>query len=272
MKQVPRLVTGAALVLAMTGLVAPAGAQTACPSTDVYKAMGATLGFATGAELGRWQPSTDFLVSIDPAGVQTVALSSTGKSKCSDGRCARVQALLDLQSAPRALKLQGFTDLLDPLILRQRLVSALRSQQSCDQIGGTTASACVTESHKVSGSQVVSTTCGTHVKFNVVSASTGGPLSYPENLKSKLIYAGYPYSTNLYFSTTAPQVEILSPNALVDDAQAGSASPPACLRVSLTNIAGASCTCNGANGNFSRLVYSSLTTWVAYNVNTYVCQ
>src|SRR5688572_3016748 len=118
-----------------------------CTNPDGTNSVMAALAVATAQELKRWQPSKDFQVFGATGGMsgtngkaenqagpqQAIKLTSTGKSRCSDGRCAKVQALLDLQydQANNAIKIGNQT--LSPAALRARLVAKLREQITCEQ-------------------------------------------------------------------------------------------------------------------------------------------
>lgn len=269
MKKMAQLVTGAALLLAMTGLLAPVAAQTSCPDTDPYSAISAALAATTGVELRRWEASRDFQIATDAAGSHKLALSSAGISSCAYGKCTRVQALLDLQVAPNKVKVQGFADLLDPIILRERLVSAWKAQVACDQQGGNTKDSCVAETSFPYQAGVAASACGPVQQFSVQSYASGAGRYFvdssllPWQIRNKLKYAGFPFNPNLYFTLSAEtpyQVGILLPPALIDDDPNKTTSR--CLRVSVPDVTGADCGCMGLSG---RLVRSQ------WNASTYVC-
>src|SRR5207253_3086964 len=113
-----------------------------------------------------------------------IKLTSTGKALCSDGRCAKVQALLDMQYEPANGKIKfpgGIT--LNPGALRSRLVAKLNEQKTCEarpQNGGSNSS-CPVEEHQLSFQSATKGGCDTNFFFKA-TATNGAALKFPGQL------------------------------------------------------------------------------------------
>src|SRR5688572_2208983 len=125
-----------------------------CANPDGTNAVMAAFAVAVGQELGRWQSTKDFVMfttsgqsESSPGRQQAIKLTSgtgpdgkpRGKSRCADGKCAGVQAILDMQyeQARGQIYIQGESStkkvLLDPAALRSRMVAkANYEQKTCD--------------------------------------------------------------------------------------------------------------------------------------------
>src|SRR5688572_9059525 len=82
-----------------------------CTNPDGTNSAMAAFAVAVAQDLGRWQAGKDFVVfgtsgwsESSLGGQQAIKLTSgsdlsgpKGKSRCADGKCARVQAILDMQ-------------------------------------------------------------------------------------------------------------------------------------------------------------------------------
>lgn len=249
-----------------------------CSNVDGTNSVMAALAVATAQELKRWQPSTDFTIfgfngpysgtsgwsETSPGAQQAIKLTSTGKARCSDGKCAKVQALLDLQydQANNKVKLPGNV-VLNPAALRSRLVAKLGEQNTCDSRPANGGSGnCPVETHALSFQYSSPGACDTNFYFQATKPD-GTALAYPAQLKNKLLWVDV---TNPYvaFQSNGSLVSIDPTYGLNEDpgTVAGSCTA-ACTKISTTSVLGQCCTCNGVNKTFARS---------SWNANTYLCQ
>jgi hypothetical protein len=241
-----------------------------CSNPDGTNSVMAALAVATAQELKRWQPSKDFVVfgtsgrSEATAGPQqAIKLTSTGKSRCSDGRCAKVQALLDLQydQANNAIKIGNQT--LSPSALRSRLVAKLREQITCEQRPKNGVSNnCPVEEHTLTFQRAQKGGCDTNFYFQA-KGTNGQALKYPAQLKNKLLWVD---SQNPYvqFQSVGDIVSIDPTYGLNEDSTNSSGScTAACTKITTSNVAGQCCSCNGATKKFKKS---------AWNAATFLCQ
>jgi hypothetical protein len=249
-----------------------------CTNPDGTNSLMAALAVATAQELKRWAPSKDFVVFGDTGGTsgtsglsetsrgpqQAIKLTATGKARCADGKCAKVQALLDMQydQANNKVKFPGGI-VLSPAALRSRLVAKLREQITCEKnpVNGGNGN-CPVEEHQLTFQKASKGSCDTNFFFKATS-TTGAALKYPAQLKNKLIWVD---QTNPYvaFQASGDVISIDPTYGLNEDStnSAGSCTA-ACTKVSTTNVAGQCCSCNGATKVFAKA------TW---NASTYLCQ
>ena len=259
-----------------------------CSNPDGTNSVMAAFAVAVGKELGRWQARTDFVVAQTDGWSenswgwqQTVKLQSgtgpdgkpRGKSRCGDGQCKNVQALLDMQYEPlrNKIRVQGETStnttLVDPGALRSRMVAKLAEEQRiCDQYAKDgDASKCPVEVHKLTPAGTASLGgCGVHYKFNVTKDATG-TLLYPAQLKWKLTFADQANGWVDFKNLGNGQVAIDPTYGLNEDVTNTSGGcAVACTKISSTSILGNCCTCGGVNKQFAR---ASTT-----NPNIYACR
>ena len=248
-----------------------------CSNPDGTNSVMAALAVATAQELKRWQPSKDFMVFGATGGMsgtngraenqagpqQAIKLTSTGKSRCSDGRCAKVQALLDLQydQANNAVKIGNQT--LNPGALRSRLVAKLREQITCEQRPKNGVSNnCPVEEHTLTFQKAVKGGCDTNFYFQA-KGTNGQALKYPAQLKNKLMWVDNqnPY---VQFQSVGDVVSIDPTYGLNEDStnSAGSCTA-ACTKITTSNVAGQCCSCNGGTKKFKKS---------AWNASTFLCQ
>lgn len=258
-----------------------------CANPDGTNSVMAAFAVAVGQELGRWQATKDFVMfgtsgwSESSAGPQqAIKLTSgtgpdgkpRGKSRCGDGRCARVQAILDMQyeQARGKIYVQGETStqkvLLDPAALRSRMVAkAVYEQKACDDNAKDgDPNRCPREAHRLSPMGTVSLGgCGPHYKFQVTKDG-GGALQYPAQLKWKLSFADQTNGWVDFRNLGGGYVAIDPIYGLNDgvNSTTGRCSA-ACTRISLSSIAGQCCSCGGATKKFVRSLW---------NPSTYLCQ
>ena len=254
-----------------------------CTTPDGTNAVMAAFAVAVGQELGRWQATTDFemfttsgLSESSPGMQQAIRLRTgtdsagkpRGKSRCADGKCARVQALLDMQyeQALNKVWIQGETSttkvLLDPGALRSRMVSKVNyEQKTCDDAAADNdPNKCPKELHKLTLVGPVSLGgCGVHYKF-AVAKDTGATLLYPGQLKWKLTFADQANGWVDFRNLGGGYVAIDPTYGLNDDSTTTSGScAAACTKVSTTDITGQCCTCSGVNKKFAKSAWSATT-------------
>jgi hypothetical protein len=229
-----------------------------CANGDGVNSALAGLGVAAAKELRRWQSSRDFYVDSS----NRLALTSTGKARCSDGRCWNTQAILDLQRAPfGSVKFGSVTFNADNF--RSRLVSEFNEQKICEARTGSGDANCPAEEHLLTFKSQQPGACDTLFTFAATSP-TGVALKSPAQLKNKLIFVGYPENPYLAFSSTGSTVTIDPTYGLNDNASASTGScMAACVRMTSADAAGQCCSCNGQLKRYARSTF---------NTNTYLCQ
>jgi hypothetical protein len=254
-----------------------------CSNPDGTNAVMAAFAVAVGQELKRWEATKDFVMfttsgqsESSPGRQQAIKLTSgtgpdgkpRGKSRCADGKCAEVQAILDMQyeQARGKVYIQGETSknrvLLDPAALRSRLVAkAVYEQKACDDNAKDgDPNRCPREAHQLAPVGVVSLGgCGPHFKF-AVKKDNGATLSYPAQLKGKLTFAD---QTNGWvdFRNLGGGYVAIDPTYGLNSAATTSSGNcmAACTRISKTSIAGQCCSCGGATRKFARSAWSATT-------------
>lgn len=251
-----------------------------CANPDGTNSVMAAFAVAVGEELRRWQAWTDFEVYNTSAAYegawgyqQAIRLTSgtgpdgkpRGKSRCNDGRCAQVQALLAMQyeNARNQVWVQGENStsrtLVDPGALRSRMVAKLREQKSCDDNARDgDPNRCPREAHLLSPAGTASLGgCGIHYKFNV-SKDASGTLSHPNQLKWKLGFADQANGWVDFRNLGSGQVAI-DPTYGLNEAASTSAGScmVACTRISRSNISGQCCTCGGMNKRWAQSTFST---------------
>jgi hypothetical protein len=248
-----------------------------CANPDGTNSVMAALAVATAQELKRWQPSKDFAVFGANGGTsgtsgkcetcagpqQAIKLTPAGKARCSDGKCSKVQALLDMQYDQANGKIRMGNVTLSPAALRSRLVAKLNEQITCEKRpvnGGN--SNCPVEEHQLTFQSSAKGSCDTNFFFKATTP-TGTALKYPAQLKNKLIWVDTqnPY---VQFQSVGDVISIDPTYGLNEDStnSAGSCAA-ACTKITTTNVAGACCSCNGATKKFAKAVW---------NASTFLCQ
>jgi hypothetical protein len=232
--------------------------QATCANGDGVNSAMAGLAVATAKELKRWKSSTDFYLDSS----YRLALTSTGKAQCSDGKCWNTQAILDLQKAPiNKVKFGNVAFNADNF--RSRLYAEFGEQKDCEARAGAPGSNCPAEDHKLTYVSAKAGACDTVFTFNATTP-TGGTLKTPLLLKNKLIYVGYPENVYLAFSATGTTVSIDPTYGLNDTGTTAAGScAAACTRMSSSDVTGQCCACNGATKKFAKSAWST---------TTFICQ
>jgi len=250
-----------------------------CANPDGTNSAMAALAVAAAQDLKRWQPGKDFVMfntsgqSEASGGMQQAikltsgsdASGAKGKSRCADGKCARVQAILDMQyeQANNKVYFQGSGStkvLLSPAALRSRLVAKLYEQTACDQAAkDNDPNACPKEEHVLTFQSSSAGSCDTNFFFKATK-TTGAALQYPNQLKNKLKFVDQanPY---INFQNLGGGVVSVDPNyGLNEDPNTTTGScAPACTKVSTTSVAGQCCSCGGVNKVFAKAAWSATT-------------
>jgi hypothetical protein len=260
-----------------------AEALMSCSNPDGTNSVMAAFAVAVAQELGRWNTSKDFVMNLTSGwsessygAQQAIKLASgsdasgpIGKSRCADGKCARVQALLDMQydQANNKVYIQGSGTtkvLLSPSALRSRMYAKWGEQKTCDaspRNGDSTA--CTTEKHVLKYSSSAVGGCDLNVTF-AANNTSGGALLYTNQLKNELKFAD---ATNPYinFTNLGNGYVSIDPTYGLDDIGTSTTATctAACTKISMTDVSGQCCSCSGVTKAFGKSAWSAI---------TYLCQ
>jgi hypothetical protein len=254
-----------------------------CANPDGTNSAMAALAVAVAQELGRWQAKRDFvLVKTNGQSESTPGFASAlkltsgsdafgarGKSRCADGKCAKIQALLDMQYQPTLNKVyfqgSGTTKvLLNPDALMSRLAAKFGEQLNCEATAkDNNANACPIEEHVLAFQRSAKGSCDTNFFFKATKLN-GQALTYTNQLKNKLQFADMvnPY---LDFQNLGGGVVSVDPTyGLNEDGTTSTgACIAACTKISTTSVAGQCCSCGGVTKKFVKS---------AWNTATFICQ
>ena len=227
-----------------------------CANGDGVNSAMAALAVAAAKELGRWNPTTDF--APGRAAPWYTTLTATGKARCPGGNCWNTQAILDLQKAPpNSVKFGSVVFNANNFV--STLTARWNEQKNCELRGGTGATNCTAEQHKLTFQSSAPGACDTIFTFNATNLS-GGALVNPSQLKNKLMFVGYPSNPYLAFSSTGTTVSIDPTYGLNPDGTTSSGTcTAACTKISATSVSGACCTCNGVTGKYAVSAWSATT-------------
>ena len=251
-----------------------------CSNPEGTNAAMAALAVAVARELGRWRTSVDFVVAKtngitenSTGNVETLKLASgsdatgaRGKSRCADGKCANVQALLDMQydQAKGKVFFQGIGATkveLNPVALRSRTVAKWKEQEACDKTpkDGDLGS-CPKEEHALKFVSAAKGSCDTDFTFNVTQKDGKTALKYPMQLRHELRFAD---SSNPYINFTPlsnGDFKIDPSYGLnPDSATSSGACAAACTKISTTSVAGQCCSCGGVQKTYVKSAWSATT-------------
>jgi hypothetical protein len=233
-----------------------------CANGDGVNAAMAALAVAAAKELGRWNPTTDFAAGTAGTSWMTT-LTAAGKARCADGKCWNTQAILDLQKVPAGVtvKLSGVA--LNANNLISTLTARWNEQKNCELRGGTGATNCTAEQHKLTFKSSTPGACDTLFTFDAKTPA-GGNLVNPSQLANKLMFVGYPSNPFLSFSSTGTTVTIDPTYGLNEGGTTTTGGcTAACTKISSTSIAGQCCSCAGVSKTFVKSTFSG---------TTYLCQ
>jgi hypothetical protein len=250
-----------------------------CSNPDGTNSVMAAFAVAVAQELGRWNASRDFVMNStsgrsesSPGPQQAIKLASgsdasgpIGKSRCADGRCARVQALLDMQydQANNQIYIQGAGStkvLLNPAALRSRMYAKWQEQKACDQNARDgDNNSCTREQNSLQFVSSAQGGCDTNFTF-AVKGTNGLPLRFPNQLKNQLKFAD---STNPYinFQNLGNGKISIDPTYGLDEDGSTStgACTAACTKISRTSVEGGCCSCGGMTRAFKKVPYNAIT-------------
>jgi hypothetical protein len=250
-----------------------------CANPDGANSVMAAFAVAVAQELGRWNASKDFIQNNTSGASessfgsqQAIKLASgsdangpIGKNRCADGKCARVQALLDLQydQINNQVYVQGSGStkvLVSPLALRSRMYAKWQEQRACDQNAKDgDANSCTREQNVLRFVSAAKGGCDTNFTFSV-KGSTGMALRYPNQLKNELRFAD---QANPYINFTNlgnGNVSIDPSYGLDEDGTTSTgACTAACTKISTASVAGGCCSCGGLTKAFIKAPWSAVT-------------
>jgi hypothetical protein len=254
-----------------------AQALMSCSNPDGTNSVMAAFAVAVAQELGRWNASKDFVMNStsgrsesSPGAQQAIKLASgsdangpIGKSRCSDGRCARVQALLDMQydQANNQIYIQGSGStkvLLSPAALRSRMYAKWQEQKACDQNARDgDNNSCTREQNSLQYLSSAKGGCDTNFTFGVKGAN-GAPLHFPNQLKNQLKFADW---TNPYinFQNLGNGKISIDPTYGLDEDSSTTtgACNAACTVISRVDKEGSCCSCGGVTRTLKKLPFNS---------------
>ncbi|MEY4549898.1 MAG: hypothetical protein RL685_6093, partial [Pseudomonadota bacterium] len=241
-----------------------------CSNPDGTNAAMAAFAVLVARDLGRWDAGRDFkmittsgMSETSPGRQQAIALTSgsdskgpIGKSKCSDGKCARVQALLAMQYDNLNGKVffqgTGSTKVqLNPAALRSRMYAKWQEQRTCDaRPKDGDATQCPVEQHALTFTSSAPGGCDTDFTF-AAKGTTGAALKYVGQLKNKLRFADMSNPYINFQNLGNGNVSIDPTYGLGDEnnTSAGSCAA-ACTKISLTSVAGQCCSCAGVTKKY----------------------
>ena len=242
-----------------------------CSNPDGTNSVMAALAVAVAQELGRWQAGKDFVVGYNAGEILALgsgydASGPIGKSRCADGKCAKVQALLDMQLDASANKvyLQGsgtLKVLVNPGALRSRMVSKYREQRDYDARAKDGAlDQPAKEEHKLAFVSAAKGGCDTNFTFKATKP-TGAALLYPNQLKYNLAFADI-HNPYVNFTNLGNGNVSVDPTYGLDDdntTTAPGACTAACTKISTTSLAGGCCSCGGLQKAFQKAAWSAVT-------------
>lgn len=235
-----------------------------CANPDGTASTMAAIAVATAMELKRWQPKQDFQIVRGQNYQEYLALTSTGKSRCSDGVCLETQALLDMQNdaAEGQVVFPGNVKL-SAAALRSRLVAKFREQLTCEaQPSNGGSRNCPAEEHTLTFQRSEKGGCDTNFYF-VAKSPNGQALRYPAQLKNKLQWVDQ-HNPYIGFQSVGEVVSIDPTYGLNEAGSSTSGScTAACTKISRSNVSGQCCTCNGATRTYQRSPWNS---------STYLCK
>jgi hypothetical protein len=214
----------------------------------------AALAVATAQELRRWQPTIDFQISND-----LLALTTTGKARCADGKCMNTQALLDMQKASTSIQVRPGVKV-SPSTLKTRLKWNFQAQKNC-----TTSffSSCRAPDHEFRFLYSEPGSCDMNFWFDVRTPAGGLLGSTLKSLQEKLVWVDAEDNSYIKFQTEGSAIAIDPTYGLnVTTATTSASCSAACTKVSGSSIAGQCCSCNGTK-KYAKSAWSA---------TTFICQ
>ncbi|MEY2930359.1 MAG: hypothetical protein RL033_1108 [Pseudomonadota bacterium] len=253
-----------------------------CTNPDGTNAAMAAFAVLVARDLGRWDAARDFKMittsgvsETSPGMQQAIALTSgndakgpIGKSKCADGKCARVQAILAMQydNLNGLIYFQGTGSTkvqLNPSALRSRMYAKWQDQKACDASAkDNDVTKCPVEQHALTFVTSAPGGCDTNFTF-AAKTTTGTALKYVNQLKNKLAFADInnPYINFTNLGNGSVSVDPTYGLGDENNTSPGSCAA-ACTKVSTTSVAGQCCSCAGVTKTYK----------VTSNANLFMCQ
>jgi len=251
-----------------------------CTNPDGTNSVMAAFAVAVAQELGRWNASKDFIQNNTSGqsegsfgSQQAIKLASgsdangpIGKSRCADGKCAKVQALLDMQydQANNKVYVQGSGStkvLLNPGALRSRMFAKWGEQKTCDAapVDGNNNN-CTREQNVLKYVSSAAGGCDTNFTFSA-KGTTGAALKYPNQLKNELKFADSAANPYINFTNLGNGNVSIDPTYGLDDDGTTSTGSchGACTKISVTSLAGSCCSCGGVQKHFQKAAWSAVT-------------
>ena len=251
-----------------------------CANPDGTNSVMAAFAVAVAQELGRWNASKDFIqnntsgLSEGSSGSQqAIKLASgsdangpLGKSRCADGKCARVQALLDLQydQANNQVFIQGSGStrvLLSPSALRSRMFAKWGEQKACDAAARDgSATDCTREQNVLKFVTSAVGGCDTNFTFSA-KGTTGAALKFPNQLKNELKFADSAANPYINFQNLGNGNISIDPTYGLDEdpTTVVQACAAACTKISSVSVAGGCCSCGGVTKVFKKAAWNNVT-------------
>lgn len=249
-------------------------AAMSCTNPDGTNAAMAALAVAVAQDLGRWQTGVDFVQGYNAGEILALASGSDangpkGKSRCADGKCARVQAILDMQLDAAANKVwfqgSGSTKvLMNPQALRTRMLGKWREQKDFDaRARDGAADQPPKELHKLAYVSAAKGGCDTNFTFKATT-TTGTALKYPNQLKYKLAFADI-HNPYINFTNLGGGNVSIDPTSGLNEENTTSSGAclAVCTKVSTASVAGQCCSCGGVSKKFAK---------ATFNANIFLCQ
>jgi hypothetical protein len=233
------------------------GEDAVCANESGTNAAMASLAVATAMELKRWEPRTDFKINTS---TYRLELTPAGKSRCGSN-CKNVETILAWQDPIYAGKIKfpgGAT--LEPSVFKDRLNSRFEAQRNCDARPSNQAGSCSAEKHDLKYLRNAPGSCDTNYFFHAYKPGTTTNIQYPVNLKFQLLWVGWDKQASnsnpyLAFDVEGDDIQV-DPTAggIINDPAASGSCPAVCMKVTLSNVSGNCCVCNGKQGKLQYAV------------------
>ena len=224
--------------------------QALCSNAGGIDGILAGIAVATGKEVRRWKPETDFQWNATSGMLE---LTATGRARCTNQVCGNTQALLDLQkpAADNVVPLPGNITL-DADLLRSRLKSNWEAQTLCLSQGR-----CAAEAHDLKFAYSHDAICGKAFVFDAIKEKSFLPVFDLWGLTNKLMFLGYPGNEIMAFWAMFGQVSVDPTYGLNTTETTTTGSCEAvCTKFSATDVSGKCCTCNGSTKKLARSAFS----------------
>jgi hypothetical protein len=248
--------------------------EAACANPEGTNLMLASLATAMANELHRWDIVNDFEIYRGANYQEMLRLSTKGKAICGSN-CFNIEALLSLQDSKNDQKIR-FTDgtKLNSWTFASRLTAGWKEQKTCqDRAANGNINACSSEFHYLTLQTSGPSSCGPQAALNTYKAekgqsnglaNLGGNLSYPDQLRKKLVWAdkdspikdsaGKPINPYLQFAViSGGQAIEVDPDWCMNGGcppvqEPGACANQFCSKTSMVNLSGQCCSCQQPTG------------------------